>query len=209
MSTQFNEALQAELLSMKKVDLTYRESILKDGTLYDGYDEKMEAIHLEHAERLHQIVEEHGWPGVNLVGEEGAKAAFMLAQHAISNPTLQRSFLVSLSRAADAGEASKIHKACLQDRILYNEGKPLLYGLLFDWNDDGEMFSNVEDINTVNERRKGIGIKSTVQESMKTHRRAVDEEGGGPPKDIPKHREMTEQWAVRVGWRSSTHRDQE
>jgi len=196
-----DKPLKAELLAMKQTDLAYRESILKKGSLYEGYDKKMEAIHLKNADRLNQIIEENGWPGKSLVGEDGASAAFLIAQHAISNPALQRLFLQSLSQAAAKGEATKLQCACLQDRILYNEGKPQQYGLLFDWNNDGEMIANVDDINAVNERRKAIGLKTTVQEALEAHRKEVEEEGGGAPKDIGKHREMAEQWAIRVGWK--------
>jgi len=197
-----NKLLRAELLAMKQTDLAYRESILEKGSLYEGYDKQMEAIHLQNATRLNQIIEEKGWPGKSLVGEDGASAAFLIAQHAISNPALQRSFLISLSHAASTGEATEIQRACLQDRILYNEGKQQQYGLLFDWSDEGEMIANVDDINAVNQRRKAIGLKTTVQEALEAHRKEVEEEGGGAPKDIGKHREMAKQWAIRVGWKS-------
>jgi len=196
-----NKPLRAELLLMKQTDLAHRENLLKKGSLYDGYDVQMEAIHLKNANRLSQIIEETGWPGKSLVGEDGASAAFMIAQHAISNPTLQRLFLKSLTEAADSGEATAIQRACLQDRILFNEGKPQQYGLLFDWNDDGEMFAHVDNIDAANERRKALGLKTTVQEAIESHRKEVEEEGGGAPKDIAKHREMAEQWAIRVGWK--------
>jgi hypothetical protein len=32
--------------------------------------------------RLKEIVEQHGWPTISLVGVDGAAAAFLLAQHA-------------------------------------------------------------------------------------------------------------------------------
>lgn len=196
-----NKQLQTQLLAMKKADLDHREAILKAGRLYEGYDKKMESIHLENAQALQQIIDDHGWPGYSLVGEEGAKAAFMIAQHSISHPTLQRSFLESLTEAASNGEASKIQAAGLQDRILYNEGLPQKYGMLFDWNDDGELFTRVDDIEKANKRRASLGLKS-IEEATEAHRKEIIEEGGGPPKDIVKHRQMAKNWAIKVGWRT-------
>jgi|HubBroStandDraft_3_1064219.scaffolds.fasta_scaffold71532_2 hypothetical protein len=45
-----------------------------------------------------------GWPGRTLVGEDGAQAAWLLAQHADHNPDLQRAFLDALRDAVARGE---------------------------------------------------------------------------------------------------------
>lgn len=193
-----NKKLRDELLAMMRKDLDHRDSLLKEGGLYDGYDEKMESIHLQNAESLNSIIQENGWPGISLVGEEGASAAFLIAQHSISHPSLQRSFLRALSEAVSMGEASKIQEAYLQDRILFNEGKPQKHGIVFDWNDDGELVTVVDDLEEANQRRKELGLK-TVEEATAAHRKGV-EEGGGPPIDIKKHRRKALEWAIRVGW---------
>lgn len=187
---------------MRRNDLEYRDSIVKEGGLYDGYDAGMESIHLQNADRLQQIIQQVGWPGISLVDEEGANAAFLIAQHSISNPSLQRSFLDSLAEAVAAGEAKKLHHACLQDRILFNEGKPQRYGMLFDWSDDGEFTALVDDIDKANQRRKEIGLNTTIQEAAAAHRKEVEKEGG-PPKDIPHHRKLANDWAIKVGWKSA------
>ena len=46
--------------------------------------ERMEAARIDVAntDRLRAITAEHGWPGRALVGEEGAEAAWLIAQHA-------------------------------------------------------------------------------------------------------------------------------
>jgi hypothetical protein len=38
---------------------------------------------------LKMVVDEHGWPGISLVGEDGASAAWLLAQHADADPEFQ------------------------------------------------------------------------------------------------------------------------
>lgn len=70
-----------------------RARLVKDGTLFMGYAEKMEAVHVQNAQDLQAIIDDVGWPGQRLVGEDGAKAAWFIAQHAIGLPTFQRNCL--------------------------------------------------------------------------------------------------------------------
>ena len=194
-----NQELKMKIISMKDSDLEMRNSILKEGGLYDGYTEEMESLHIGNAEELKKIVDDNGWPGRSVVGEEGADAAFVIAQNAISKPDIQRQFLVEIKKAVVKGEATPIQEACLEDRILFNQGKVCLYGMLFDWDTDGNLIANVDDEKLVNERRAKLGLL-TLSEALKKHRAEIDNEGGGPPPDIKKHKEMEIEWARRVGW---------
>ncbi|WP_411978389.1 DUF6624 domain-containing protein [Streptomyces scopuliridis] len=67
---------------------------------------------------LKQVIAEHGWPGVALVGERGAEEAWLLAQHADLAPAFQRQALELLKAAVTAGDASPRHLAYLTDRVL-------------------------------------------------------------------------------------------
>jgi hypothetical protein len=145
------------LISLKDQDIELRESKLKDGSLCDGYDEELEALHINNARKLDEIVAEYGWPGKSLSGKDGADAAVIIAQYAISKPILQKRFPEYLESAVAEGEALPVQEACLEDRILFNEGKPQKYGMLFDWNGSGELHTNVDDIALANERRKKPG----------------------------------------------------
>jgi hypothetical protein len=193
-----NQELRDKIISMRNKDLEMRESLLKEGSLYDGYAEEMEAIHIRNAEELKIIIDQYGWPGKSLVGKEGATSAFWIAQHSISKPGLQRKFLVELKKAVAKGEATPNQEACLEDRILFNEGKPCKYGMLFDWDDDGNLIANVDDEALANERRAKLGL-STLSEALKKHKEEIENEGGGPPKDIKKHKQLGLEWAKRVG----------
>ncbi len=52
----------------------YREELAADGSLFEGYHPRMEQVHRKNADRLRAIVQHHGWPGSNLVGEDGEEA---------------------------------------------------------------------------------------------------------------------------------------
>ena len=194
-----NEELKKRLIALKDKDLEMRSAILRKGGLYEGYDENMESLHIKNAEILDKIIKENGWPGISLVGDDGARAAFLIAQHAISKPDLQRLFLSHLKTAVMDGEASPLQAACLEDRILFNEGKPCLYGMLFDWDESGNLVANVDDESAVNDRRKALGL-DTLAEALQKHRKEIEEEGGGPPSNIQEHKKKAKEWAERVGW---------
>ena len=73
---------------------------------------------------LAEVLSARGWPGRTLVGEEGAEAAWLLAQHADRDPARQRAFLHALRSAAGQGEASRANLAYLEDRVRVNVGQP-------------------------------------------------------------------------------------
>ena len=78
--------------------------------------------------RLKEIIEEHGWPGYDLVGEEGEDAAWALAQHADLDPEFQQQALELLRDAVAEGQASPGNLAYLEDRVAVAQGQPQLYG---------------------------------------------------------------------------------
>jgi hypothetical protein len=76
-----------------------------------GIQEAMEYARVDvgNTDRLREIVREHGWPGRSLVGDEAARAAWLLAQHADRQLDFQREALPLLERAVAAGEAEQAH----------------------------------------------------------------------------------------------------
>ena len=195
-----NQELQILIIAMKDEDFEMRKSIIESGGLYDGYSKEMEALHIRNAEELKKIVDKNGWPGRSLIGEEGADAAIVIAQNSISKPDIQKQFLVELKKAVTKGEATPIQEACLEDRILFNQGKPCLYGMLFDWDSTGNLVANIDDEKLVNDRRSKLGLRP-LSEALEKHREEIESEGGGPPLNIEKHKKMEQEWAKRVGWR--------
>jgi uncharacterized protein DUF6624 len=77
---------------------------------------------------LGDLLTTRGWPGRALADEDGAQAAFLLAQHADHAPALQQAFLDALREAVDQGDASPAHLAYLEDRVRVHAGLPQLYG---------------------------------------------------------------------------------
>jgi hypothetical protein len=195
------EMLQRELLAMAADDLRRREELASDGSLFEGYHPRMREVHERNASRLLAILEEHGWPGRSLVGEDAAEAAWIILQHAIGNPALQRRGLALLREAAAAGEVPMVQVAMLDDRIRTLEGRGQRYGTQFDWDEQGQIGPlPIEDEENVDARRREIGLIPLAEE-IRRRRQAITQTGERPPQDWNARRRDMEQWLRSTGWR--------
>ncbi len=73
--TALSESMRSELVAMDDHDQVVRAQLAADGSLFQGYHPRMAAVHDTNAGRLREIIREHGWPTIALVGLEGANAA--------------------------------------------------------------------------------------------------------------------------------------
>ena len=194
-----NQQLLDELLAMAKRDSEMRARLLAAGKLYGDYAEEMQRVHKENAKRLDEIVDTYGWPGIALVGLEGCRAAWLVAQHAICTPALQRKFHAVMEQAVESGDVPKRLLACLTDRIRFNENRPQLYGTVLAWNEIGELTCELEDPANVDARRTEVGLPP-FEEDLAKHREEVEREGGKAPENYADHRRKGREWARRVGW---------
>jgi hypothetical protein len=193
--------VRTELLAMAREDLRVRTELAADGSLFDGYHPRMRAVHEVNADRLAGILSERGWPGEPQVGQEGAKAAWLIVQHAISRPALQREALEALRMAAARGEAPAMQPALLEDRIRTLEGRRQRYGTQFDWDESGELSPfPVEDPESVDDRRRAVGL-GPLDEAIRAQRRAAAAEGERSPGDWHARRRGMEAWLREIGWR--------
>lgn len=191
--------LRDELVLMADSDQRVRAELAADGTLFEGYHPRMEEVHRRNGERLLEIIQEHGWPGRSLVGEAGATAAWLILQHAISMPALQRRGLAIL-KGLQPGEVEPAQVAMLEDRIRVFEGKAQVYGTQYDWDEHGVMSPHpIEDPEGVDERRRRVGL-SPLEENTRRIRDEVATSGGAPPLDLEERRRVQKEWARSVGW---------
>lgn len=196
-----NQTLRGELMRMRQADLELRSELARDGSLFQGYNERMAELHREHNARLALILSEHGWPGYTLVGEDGAAAAWLLLQHAVLEPNLIRQAAPLLERAVQAGKADPKHLALLVNRIRTMEGKPQLYGTNHDWDAAGELSPRpIEEPKSVDERRRSVGLEP-LAENTRRLRAQVEAEGGRPPADYEQRQREFDEWARAIGWR--------
>ncbi|MBD9356207.1 DUF6624 domain-containing protein [Methylomonas albis] len=194
-----NETLSQELVAMAKNDLSVREALVADGSLGRAlYHPRMEAVHIGNAARLADIIEEYGWPGNHLVGEEGAWAAWLIAQHAIGNPPLMRHCLTLLKQAAASNDVMPWQAAFLEDRIRMYEGKPQIYGTQFQPSQNGQLEPYpIEHPESVNDRRLAVGLNTLEERTADLTAQSARENMPTPP-DLD---QQYQTWLYSVGWR--------
>jgi hypothetical protein len=195
-------AIRRELLAMAEEDQSVRAELAATGALFEGYHPRMRAVHDRHAVRLTRILDEHGWPGRSRAGPDGAEAAWLIVQHAIAHPALQRRALGELRDAADRGEVPPWQPVMLEDRIRVFEGRQQRYGTQFDWDADGRLSPlPIEDRADVDQRRKSAGLRP-LHEEIEVQRAAVAQANERPPADWGARQREMQAWLREVGWRT-------
>ena len=114
--------LRLELLEMERVDQEAAQALVALGS------DEMPPLFIEQASRLEQSLESFDWLGIDLVGCDGANAAFLIAQHADENVPFQEIALKRLTSAVKRDQAMSWQLAYLTDRVLINTGKKQIYG---------------------------------------------------------------------------------
>jgi hypothetical protein len=120
-----NDALAQEL-----IDMTDEDRRLQPGALSDDFTAQLayRRVTVRNGDRLTEIIDQYGWPTAELVGQEAARRAWLVAQHADRQLDLQRRALTLMTEAVHAGNGDITQLAMLRDRILVNEGRPQTYG---------------------------------------------------------------------------------
>ncbi|MGD9637416.1 MAG: DUF6624 domain-containing protein [Pirellulales bacterium] len=186
-------ALRRELLEMTKADQQVRTEMMQElasaghpiGAGGDASDPeyvammnraaaKLGAVDGKNRARLQEIVKQHGWPGISLVGKDGAHAAWLLVQHADGDREFQKSCLEQMEALPD-GEVQKQAIAYLTDRVLVGEKKPQRFGTQM-----GDNFqpAPLEDPENVDRRRAEVGLPPLaeyIQASKKAYQQLSTE----------------------------------
>jgi len=155
-------ALREELLRRAEADQVARRAVFgTDGSMDDAARARMAAVDRENTAWLKQVLDSRGWPDSDLVGHDGAKAAWMLVQHADHDPAFQRAALARMQPAVDAGRAERSDFALLTDRVLLAQGQPQRYGTQFQTDAGGVMrLRPVENPDGLEARRAAVGLPS-------------------------------------------------
>ncbi|SMO97377.1 hypothetical protein SAMN06273567_11177 [Geodermatophilus aquaeductus] len=104
-------------------------------------------VFVRHADRLEQLLADGGWPTPARVGEVAARGAWLVAQHADTQLSVQRLALRLLGEAVGRGEAPAQQLAMLEDRVAVTEGRHQTYG------------TQVADPDRLDERRATVGLE--------------------------------------------------
>lgn len=164
-----DEDLRAELLARSEEDQRVRRAAGERRLTQDELQE-MRRIDQANTTWLTELTDRVGWPGRTLVGEDGADAAWLLAQHAAKER--QSAFLELLRAAVTAGEASATNLAYLEDRVRVFAGQPQLYGTQFRRDDQGLRPGPIEDPEHLGQRRASVGLGPFAEYEAQMRRRS-------------------------------------
>lgn len=161
---QVNMVLQTELDSIVVIDQI--AAGIPQGRYESWTREKWEnfkdSVFLTHQKRALAILEEHGFPGYDLVGERGSKSFWLIVQHADHDPEFQQLVLDSMKIQVRRQNANPGNFAYLTDRVRVNTDRQQLYGTQMDYNFEiCQAFpkNGLEDEQAVNQRRKEMGME--------------------------------------------------
>lgn len=188
------------IIELKDADLRFREKLIKEKKLSEGYNNEMETLHIKNAEKLNEIIDEIGFPTIEKVGIDASESAWLIIQHSISKPDFMKKCLKLLGNLAVENKAYETNLAHLTDRINVLEGKPQLYGTQFDWDENGELSPNAfDDLLKVNLRRLKIGL-NTLEEQTQTIRMQAENENQTVPENLHERKKEINLWKRKVGW---------
>jgi len=115
------------------------------------------AVDADNLAFLAPLLDEHGWLGSDLVGEDGASACWLLVQHA--PPERQDTWLPLMERAVTAGLASAADLVYLQDRVSMHHDRPQSHGTQrLGYSEGHARLWPVTDPGTLNTRRAALDL---------------------------------------------------
>ena len=121
-----NEELRAEFLKRKITDQMYRGLAHSDS--HDSLWEIQKEYDRENQLFLDSIIDKYGWPGISLLDNDGANAAFLIAQHADLNLKFQEKCLKSMKKAFIKNDVFRPNFAYLMDRVMLRKYDFQLFG---------------------------------------------------------------------------------
>jgi len=169
----WDDALKAELLSRLAADQAARDRLvaaMNAGTAPDtALFTDMMGIDSSNALWLRDAVARHGWPERDAIGNDGARAAFLLVQHADHDTAFQAAMLPELEAAFRRGQAEGQSVALLTDRLAVARGEPQVYGSQTNVTDGRIVFTPIADSAGVDARRAQMGLPP-----LSDYRRVLD-----------------------------------
>jgi hypothetical protein len=153
-----DESLEKALLDMEAYDQAVRAELTASGALNAAYHPRLEEVHRSHSSRLRQIIAVFGWPGIALVGEQGAKAAWRIALHSFSEPPFMRQCRDLIDAASQQNDVPRWQFAIIDDRIRVYEGRPQRYGTQLRVGPQGLEPHPLENESRINSMRAQAGL---------------------------------------------------
>jgi len=162
---EFNQELAQDLQEMVQIDQLAASNAFPPEEYSHFTQERWEAfkdsIFKTNQHKAKKILDEYGFVGYDLAGEEGSRNFWLIVQHSDHNPEFQKEALQQMNIEVKKGNANSNNYGLLIDRVKLNTGQKQIYGTQVGYNPEtGQAFSkNLADSVNVNQRRKSIGLE--------------------------------------------------
>ncbi|HEX7721548.1 MAG TPA: DUF6624 domain-containing protein, partial [Pyrinomonadaceae bacterium] len=123
----FNKKLSDDLIKLSAKQQQRLQDNVTDNKSGDTLIDTIKKSREKNTNDLCAIVKQYGWPTRDLVGDEGARAAFFLLRNS-STSELQRDLLPVIIAAVKKGEITKAAFATYIDRLRLNAGLKQIFG---------------------------------------------------------------------------------
>lgn len=160
-----DKPLVAQLDTIYQLDQKYRRQIGDIQKKYGRGSEEMQKhwkLIMEtdslNLIKIKQILDERGWLGANIIGDQGNSTLFLVIQHA--DPVTQVKYLPMMRKAVKEGNARASSLALLEDRVALGQGERQIYGSQIGRDQaTGEYYVlPLQDPENVNKRRTEVGL---------------------------------------------------
>ena len=160
-----NKPLAAQLDSIYEDDQKYRQELEGIEKKHGGDSKEMRAHWKIIQEKdsinlikVKNILDEVGWLGFDVLGDQGNSALFLVIQH--SDIVTQEKYLPMMRDAVKKGNAHGSQLALLEDRVALRQGKKQIYGSQIGKDNETNKYyvSPLEDPDNVDKRRAEVGL---------------------------------------------------
>jgi hypothetical protein len=156
--------LQAQLLEWTKADQAAREPMMQVHATQNPLHAKQLIAHLVAVDamnyrRIKDVIDTYSFPTREMVGGDGASAAWLLVQHQDAHPEFQVFALELMLPLAQRDEIDQSSFAMLTDRVLVAQHKPQRYGSQFQSSNNGPLvMAPTEELGHLDERRAAFDL---------------------------------------------------
>ena len=162
-----DKPLVAMLDTIYQDDQKYRQQVKGIEEKYGWESEEMKALwkiinekDSINSVKIQQILDDRGWLGPDIIGNQGNSTLFVVIQHA--DLEIQEKYLPMMREAVKKGNARASSLALLEDRVALRNGKKQIYGSQIRQDDEtGEAYVlPLIDPDNVDKRRAAVGLGS-------------------------------------------------
>ena len=114
--------------------------------------------HAVNERKVRELLEEHGWPDIDVMGEQGSRTLFLVIQH--SAPEVRVKYLPMMKEAVKKGDLLPRYLANVEDRVATDMGQLQVYGNQIKYYPETKTFDvwPIKDPANVDKRRATIGL---------------------------------------------------